>query len=166
MLERRFVISKRTRSAEEHGDSSRRLSLASGHSESSLKTDVHPLSKGRDFVLEEPSQAAVPRINPAQQLSLEVTERDSVIGLPRAGLPFRLLSRQHDGQAIEVGDHAAVWTLVEGIQAGLVRKKLPDRDALLAVLRELRPVRDHPLVVVEPPQCAMRATRGQALRAE
>ena len=55
----------------------------------------------RDFVLEEPSQAAVLRIDTAQQLALVVAERDGVVGLACAGLPRWFLAGQDDRQPIE-----------------------------------------------------------------
>ena len=73
-----------------------------------------------------------------------------MIGLTRARLPRGFLTRQHDRQAIEVGDYAAIHGLIEGEQACLVGQELEDSDSLLSVLRELRPVRAYPLVVVEP----------------
>ncbi len=73
-----------------------------------------------------------------------------VIGLPRARLPRGFLTGQHDGQAIEVGDEAAIHGLVEREQPCLVCEELADGDSLFALLRELRPVRAHPLFVVEP----------------
>ena len=90
------------------------------------------------------------RIEAAQNLALVETKGDGVIGLPRPGLPRGLLARQHDRQPIEVGDEAAIDRLVEREQPRLVREELADGDALLALLRELRPVPAHPLLVVEP----------------
>ena len=86
----------------------------------------------------------MPRIDPAQQLAFVEPEGDRVIGLPRARLPRRLLPSQHDREAIEVGDHAAIDRLVEREQPGLVRQQLADGDRLLALLRELGPVRGRP----------------------
>ena len=83
------------------------------------------------------------RIDPAQQLAFVEPERDGVIRLPRSGLPRGLLTRQHDRQAIEIGDDAAIDRLVEREQPRLVRQELADGDSLLALLRELRPVRRH-----------------------
>ena len=74
-----------------------------------------------------------------------------MIGLPRSRLPRGFLTRQHDCQAIEVGDDAAIDGLVEREQPCLVCQKLADGDSLFALLRELRPVRAHPFFVVEPP---------------
>ena len=71
----------------------------------------------RDLVLEELSQAAMLRIDAPQQLALVEAERDGVIGLPRTGLPCGLLTRQHDRQAIEVGDEARDRRVVEREQA-------------------------------------------------
>ena len=44
----------------------------------------------------------------------------------------------------------AIDGLVDREQPGLVRQELADGDLLFALLRELRPVRAHPLFVVEP----------------
>jgi len=73
-----------------------------------------------------------------------------MIGLPRAGLPRRLLARQHDRQTIGVGNQAAVPLFVEGKQASLVSQQLAHRDGFLAVLGELRPVAGNTLFVIEP----------------
>ena len=90
------------------------------------------------------------RIDTAQQLALIEPERDAVIGLPRARFPRGFLTGQHDRQAIEVGDEAAIDGLVEHVQPCLVCQELADGDSLFALLRELRPVRAHPFLVVEP----------------
>ena len=90
------------------------------------------------------------RIDPPQQLSLVEAERERVIRLPRAGLPLRLLTSHHHGQAIEVGHHAAIDRLVEREESRLVRQQLPHCDAPLSLLRELGPVRGDPFFVVEP----------------
>ena len=88
-----------------------------------------------------------------------------VIGLPRPRLPRRLLTRQHDGEAIEVGDDAAIDGLVERVQPCLVRQELADGDSLLALLRELRPVGAHTFLVIEPASRVREGERhrGQAL---
>ena len=88
-----------------------------------------------------------------------------VIGLPRSRFPRGFLTSQDDGQPIEIGDDAAIHGLVEREQAGLMREQLPDGDALFALLRELRPVRADPFVVVEPaPRVGdSKRHRGQAL---
>ena len=64
----------------------------------------------------------MPRIDPSQQLAFVKAERERVIGLPRARLPRRFLSREDDREPVEIGDHAFVHRLVEGEQAGLMRK--------------------------------------------
>ena len=73
-----------------------------------------------------------------------------MIRLPRSGLPRGFLTRQHDRQAIEIGDDAAIDGLVDREQPCLVCQELADGDALFALLRELRPVRAHAFFVVEP----------------
>ena len=105
------------------------------------------------------------RIDAAQQLAFVEPESEGVIGLPRSGLPRGFLTRQHDRQAIEVGDDAAIDGLVEREQARLVGQELADGDSLLAVLRELRPVRADPFFVVEPSARVRDGERhrGQAL---
>ena len=126
--------------------------------------DVEPERRG-DLILEELSQAAMVRIDAAQQLALVEPEGDAVIGLPRARFPRGLLTGQHDGQAIEIGDEAAIQRLVEHVQPRLVCQELADGDSLFALLRELRPVRAHPFFVVEPsPRVGDgQRHRGQAL---
>jgi hypothetical protein len=89
-------------------------------------------------------------IDPAQQLALIEAEGNGVIGQPRSGLPCRFLTRQHAGETIEIGDEAAIERIVQRIQPGLVCEELPDGDSLFAPLREFRPIRAHPFVVVEP----------------
>ena len=74
-----------------------------------------------------------------------------MIGLACSRRPRGSLPRQNDGEAIEVGDNAAIDGRVEREQAGLMGEELPDGDALLALLCELRPVHADPLVVVDPP---------------
>src|SRR5262249_37185453 len=88
-----------------------------------------------------------------------------VIRLPRSGLPRGFLTRQDDRQPIEIDDDAAIDGLVDGEQTGLVCQELADGDALFALLPELRPVRTHPFVVVEPTARVGNGERhsGQAL---
>jgi hypothetical protein len=95
-------------------------------------------------------QFAEPRIHSAQQLTFIEAEADSVIGLTRSGLPRRLLTSEHDRQAIQVSDHAAIDGLIKGEQSRLVREELADCDLLLAVLRELGPVLGDSFFVIEP----------------
>ena len=83
-------------------------------------------------------------IDATQYLALVEPERDRVVRLSRARFPRRRLPRHHRGQAIEVGDGVAIDRLVEREQAGLMRQQLADGDPLLALLRELRPVRGRP----------------------
>ena len=90
------------------------------------------------------------RIDAAQQLAFIEPEREGVVGLARAGLPRRLLTGQHHREAIEVGHHAAIDRFVEREESRLMRQELADGDLLLSLLRELGPVRGHPLFVVEP----------------
>ena len=130
------------------------------------QADVEVEAQGRgDFVLKELSQAAMTRIDPAQQLAFVVAEADRVIGLPRAGLPHRFLAGQHHRQTIEVGDQAPVHRLIEGEQARLVSQELADGDGLFSLLGKLRPVAADALLVVEPaPGMGDRqGHRGQAL---
>jgi hypothetical protein len=94
-----------------------------------------------DFVLEELSDAAVSGIDAAQKLALVKTQADGVIGLARSGWPCRSLTGEHDRQAIEVRDDGTIDGLVDREQAGLMREELADRDLILALLCELRPVR-------------------------
>ncbi len=88
-----------------------------------------------------------------------------MIGLTRPRLPCRLLTGEHDRQAIQIGDHAAIDGLIEGEQPRLVREELADGDLLFALLRELGPVPGDPLFVVEPAAGVgdREGHRGQAL---
>lgn len=49
--------------------------------------------------------------------------------------PRGFLTRQHDRQAIEVGDDAAIDGLVEREEPRLVCQELADGDSLFALLR-------------------------------
>ena len=89
------------------------------------------------------------RIDAPQELTFVETERDGVVGLPRSWRPRGPLAGHHRREPVKIGDDAAIDTLVEREEAGLVGEELANGDALLAVLRELRPVRAHELVVVE-----------------
>src|SRR5687768_11829751 len=100
--------------------------------------------------MEELSQAAVLRINPSQELTLVVPDRNSVVSLPCAGLPSRLLASENQRESIQIGDDAAAYGLIKGEQACLVGEQLADRDRLLSLLREFRPVGAYALFVVEP----------------
>jgi len=90
------------------------------------------------------------RVDAAQNLAFVEAEGDSVISLPLARRPGGPLPCQHRGQSFRVGHEAAVDRHVEGEQPGLVRQQLANGDPVFALLRELRPVRAHALVVVEP----------------
>src|SRR6185503_17731265 len=103
------------------------------------------------LVLKKLAKAAMCRVDPPQQLAFVEPERDGVVALSSARLPGRPLAGEDDREAIEVGNNAAVHGLVERVQPRLVCEQLADGDALLALLREFRPVRAHALVVVEPP---------------
>ena len=73
-----------------------------------------------------------------------------MIGLPRARLPCRLVTRHHRRQSVEIRDHASVDRFVEGKETRLMGEELAHGDRLLAVLREFGPVRRHSLVVIQP----------------
>ena len=103
------------------------------------------------------------RIDAAQQLAFVEPERDGVIGLTRPGLPRRLLTGEHDRQAIQIRDHAPIDGLIEGEQPRLVGEELAHGDLLFALLRELGPVRGDPLFVVEP---AARVGDGEGHRGQ
>ena len=90
------------------------------------------------------------RIDTAKELAFEESEADGVVGLPASRLPGGFLSSQYDRQPIQVRHHALVDRLTEREQAGLMSQQLPDRHVVLALLGELRPVRAHPLFVIEP----------------
>ena len=90
------------------------------------------------------------RIHAAQQLAFVEPQGEGMVGLARAGLPCRLLTGQHHREAIEVGHHAAINGFVEREESRLMRQELAYGDLLLPLLRELGPVRGHPLFVVEP----------------
>ena len=96
------------------------------------QADVDVLSERRgDLVLKELSEAAMPRVDTAQQLAFVEPEGDRVIGLTRSGLPRGLLTGEHDGEAIEVGDDAPIDGLVEREQPRLVREQLANGDRSL-----------------------------------
>ena len=63
---------------------------------------------------------AVVGVEAPHQLVLVEAERDRVIGLPLPRWPDRPLPLHDPGQAIEVGHHVPVDTLVEGEQPSLV----------------------------------------------
>ncbi len=90
------------------------------------------------------------RVHSAQQLPLVEAQRDGVVGLAAPRFPLRLLAGEDDRQAVQVRDNGLVHRLAEGEEARLVGQELPDGDHLLALLGELRPVRAHALVVIEP----------------
>ena len=92
----------------------------------------------------------MPRIHAAYQLAFVEPERQPVIGLSRARLPCRLVTSHHRREPVQVGDDAAINGFVESEQTSLVREELAHGDRLLAVLRELGPVRRDPLVVIQP----------------
>ena len=73
-----------------------------------------------------------------------------MIALPGSRLPRWLLTRQHDGQAIEIGDYGSIHGFIDREQACLVRQKLAYGDSLLTVLREFRPIRTHTFFIVQP----------------
>jgi hypothetical protein len=89
-------------------------------------------------------------IDAAHQLAFVEAEAHRVIGLPRPGLPRGFLPCEHDCEAVEIGDDAAIDRFIDGEQARLVREQLADGDLILALLRELGPVGRDPLFVVEP----------------
>jgi hypothetical protein len=61
-----------------------------------------------DLLAEEPSQAAVPRIDAAEQFTRVPADRPAMIGLSRPRSPQRLLRRQRGGlrRGIQVGEGA------------------------------------------------------------
>src|SRR5206468_7177866 len=101
--------------------------------------DVKP-ERGSDLVLKELAQAAMLRVHAPQELAFVESEGEGMIRLPRPRLPRGFLTRQDDRKAIEVGDYAPIDGLVKGKQPSLVTEELADRDLLLRLLCELRPV--------------------------
>ena len=101
------------------------------------------------IVLKESSDADA-GIHPAQQLAFIEPEANGVIGLTRPRFPCRLLASEHDRQAIQIGDHAAIDGLIKGKQPRLVGEELADSDLPFALLRELGPVSGDSLFVIEP----------------
>ena len=67
----------------------------------------------------------------------------------RSGRPVRRLGGEDRTQSLGIRDRGQVETLVDHRKAGFVGQQLPDRHALLAVLRELGPVRGDWLVELE-----------------
>ena len=66
-----------------------------------------------ELVGEEPADAAVPLVDPSQQLALVEAEADRVVGVALAGRPRRPLAGHDRGQPIGVGDDVPVHQLVE-----------------------------------------------------
>ena len=89
-------------------------------------------------------------IHSAQELAFIEPESNRVIALTSPRLPRRLLAGEHDGQAIQIRDHAPIDGLIKGEQPRLVGKELAHGDLLFALLRELGPVRGDSLFVIEP----------------
>ncbi len=110
--------------------------------------EVEP-ERGGQFLLEELPQAAVARVDPAQQLAFIKPQGEGVIALPRARLPGRFLLCHDGSQPVEVGDDALIHRRIEGIQPCLVREQLPDGDLFFALLGKLRPVRADALLVIK-----------------
>jgi len=80
--------------------------------------------------MEELSQAAMLRIDTAEQLAFVEAEAERVIGLPCARFPLGPLPSEDDRQAVKVRHECPVNGFVDGEQAGLVREELADRDLL------------------------------------
>ena len=74
----------------------------------------------REFVPEIAPEAAMLRIDPAQQLTLVPAEADRVIAVSGARLPGRRLLRQERGQAIEIREDLDIERFVDRGQARLV----------------------------------------------
>jgi hypothetical protein len=87
--------------------------------------------------VKELSEAPVPRVDSTEQLALIEAESDGVIRLTRSGLPSGFLPGEHDREAIEVGDHAAIDRFLKGKEPRLVGEQLPDGDLLFPLLSEL-----------------------------
>ena len=128
------------------------------------EADVHvePERCG-DLVLKDLSEAAPLRIHPAQDLAFVETQRDGVIRLARPRRPCRRLPGQHLGQPVQIRDETAVHRHIEREERRVMREQLTDGDRRLAVLGELRPVRAHGRLVVEP---APRMRKGHGHRGE
>ena len=71
------------------------------------------------------------RIDPPQQLAFIEPKGQRVICLACARLPGGFLTRQHHGQAIEIGDDTPIDRLVDREQPGLVGQELTDGDRSL-----------------------------------
>ena len=106
------------------------------------------------------------RIHAPHQLPFIESQGEGMVGLARAGLPRRLLTGHDRRKAIEVGHDAAIHRFAERKETGLMRQELADGDLLFPLLRELRPVRGDPLLVVEPSAgvCECQGHGRQALR--
>ena len=168
MFERRFIESsveaKRETEAASRCGSAARASPDVRVRDRLRQTDVDiQPERRRDLVLKELSQAAMLRIDAAQQLAFVEPEAEGVIRLPRAWLPRRLLASEHDARRSRSATTLAIDRLVEREQRRPGGPGVANGDALLALLRELRPVRAHPLVVVEP---AARMGEGQRHRGQ
>jgi putative phosphoribosyl transferase len=87
------------------------------------QADVEVQSQRRgDLVLEELPEAAVPRIDPAQQLTLVKSEADGVVRLLGSRLPGRALARHDRRQPVKVGAAEVAAALDAPLDLVLVRK--------------------------------------------
>src|SRR3954452_13991671 len=114
--------------ADQHLNGSRRRQCGQSSVRNRIgQADVDVLAKRRrDLVLKELSETAMLRIEAAQQFTLVKTERDRVIALSRARFPCGLLTREHDRETVQIGNHVAIDRLIEGEETGLVREELTD----------------------------------------
>ena len=103
----------------------------------------------RDVLGEDPAKGAPGRVESPDQLALVPAEADPVVAMTGTRLPQRALSSDHRGEAVEVLQQSHVERLVDDGQARLVTEQLAHGHAVLARLREFRPVGGDALVVVE-----------------
>jgi hypothetical protein len=111
--------------------------------------DEHPVETKRvdEFVLQEGLQP--PTADLLDQAADDPAVRERVIAMMLARAMRRLCARDHVEHVVPVEHLRGRFDHVRNaIEAGLVAKHMPDRDRVLAVLAELRPVPCDPIVVI------------------
>ena len=102
-----------------------------------------------DLVLEVRAEAPPGGVDAPDQLPLVPADREHVVAVPVARCPGGRLGGERGGETAAVADRRRIETGGDRRQARLMRKQLPNRDVLLAVLGELRPVAGDRCLVVD-----------------
>ena len=68
----------------------------------------------------------MPWVDPTQQLTFIEAEPEGVVCLPGPWFPRRFLTGEHDGQAIQIGDHAPIDGLIDREESRLMGEQLAD----------------------------------------